>query len=160
MTTGLISECEGFEMARKATTASSTSRSADHHLPSAERDVLSCLWQEEQATARRIREMMKRYRPMAHGSVVTLLVRLEEKGLISKEKGPVGKAFIFKPTKRPEPTYRSLVKELLTRVFGGDALKMAATLFEVQSLSPAELEQLKGLVKGLKGKPKKKAKRH
>lgn len=117
-------------------------RSGDHHIPAAELDVLACLWQEGQATARQIREMMKRYRPMAHGSVVTLLVRLEHKGLVTKEKGPVGKAFVFKPARRPEATYRTLLKDLLQRVFGGDLVKMTAALLESQ---PPTAEEAKAL---------------
>ncbi|MBN2559606.1 MAG: BlaI/MecI/CopY family transcriptional regulator [Phycisphaerae bacterium] len=144
-------------MARKSTTSSRSARSADYHLPNAELDVLACLWQDGQATARRIREKMKRYRPMAHGSVVTLLVRLEQKGLVAKEKGPVGKAFVFRATRKPEPTYRALLKDTLHRVFGGDTVKMVTSLFEAQTPTADELPSLQSLVAGLKVKAKKKA---
>ena len=58
--------------------------------PRAELDVLGCLWQHGRATARELREAMGGYRPMTHGSMVTLLKRLEAKGLVTKRKGPVG----------------------------------------------------------------------
>lgn len=100
-------------------------------LPNAELDVLACLWREPEATARRIREMMMKYRPMAHGSVVTLLTRLENKALVSKKKGPVGKAFLFFAVRKAEPTQRELVKDMLQRVFAGDQGAMAAALKDV-----------------------------
>jgi len=102
------------------------------HIPNAELDVLACLWQEGPVTARRIREMMLKYRPMAHGSVVTLLTRLEAKGLVSKEKGPVGKAFLFSAAKKAEVTQRQLVADMLGRVFAGDAGAMSAALNAVK----------------------------
>jgi predicted transcriptional regulator len=37
---------------------------------------------------------------MAHGSVLTLLGRLERRGLVARKKGPSGKAFVYMPTGR------------------------------------------------------------
>ena len=58
---------------------------ADYNLPDAELDVLACLYRLENATVRQIREAIKKYRPMTHGSAVTLLKRLEEKSLVTKQ---------------------------------------------------------------------------
>jgi BlaI family transcriptional regulator, penicillinase repressor len=139
-------------MVKKAANDMATARMSDHHLPAAELEVLACLWQEGEATARRIREMMKRYRPMAHGSVVTLLMRLESKGLVSKEKGPVGKAFVFKSVRRPDATYRILLRDMLIRVFGGDMVKMATAMIEAQPPTMEEVRELQTLFGRLKGK--------
>ena len=115
-------------------------------LPRAELDVLGCLWQHGEATARQLREAMMGYRPMAHGSMVTLLCRLEDKGLLTKRKAPVGKAFIFTPTQRPEPTYRKILKNLLHRLFGGDGVCLVASLFEGQPPTHEELDELQKLI--------------
>lgn len=116
------------------------------HLPRAELDVIGCLWQHGEATARELREAMMGYRPMAHGSMVTLLYRLEAKGLLTKRKGPVGKAFVFRPTQRPEPTYRKVIKNLLQRLFGGDGVCLVASLFEGQPPTHEELDELQKLI--------------
>ncbi|MHC4568418.1 MAG: BlaI/MecI/CopY family transcriptional regulator, partial [Planctomycetota bacterium] len=55
-------------------------------LPEAELDVLSCILQRQRVTAREIREALAEIRPLAHASVVTLLNRLEQKGLVQKQK--------------------------------------------------------------------------
>jgi len=73
---------------------------------------------------------MDSYRPLSHASVMTLLQRLEEKGWIGREKGPVGKAFIYKAARQPRVTQRKVVKELVTRIFGGNSVAMVASLFE------------------------------
>jgi predicted transcriptional regulator len=121
-------------------------------LPDAELEVLSCLWQFPDSTVREIREKMQEYRPMSHGAMVTILKRLEAKGLVTWKKGPVGKAFIYEATRQPEPTYRKIMRDLRERVFGGSGLTMVASLFETKAPTPEELEQLQGLVDELRRK--------
>ena len=69
-------------------------------LPEAEMEMLACLQRKGEATARELREALRPFRPLAHPSVVTLLQRLEAKGLVSRDKGNVGKAFVYQPTRR------------------------------------------------------------
>lgn len=138
-------------------------RSADSSdalaIPDAELDVLACVWQEGPVTARRIREMLARHRPMAHGSVVTLLSRLEAKGMIGKEKGPVGKAFLFKSIERPEPTYRRLVKDWLGRVFGGNTAAMISAVLEVEAPTVEEYAEIQKAIAAARSRVKKATRR-
>ncbi len=87
---------------------------------------------------------------MAHGSVVTLLKRLEAKNLVSREKEKKGKAFIYKPTRRPEPTYRDLVRNLTERIFGGSPVMLVASLFESRLPTAEELKALQSLLDELR----------
>ena len=139
-------------MAKKRDSTVSSDRRKAPQLPNAELEVLACLWQEGSATARQLREKMMSYRPMSHGSMVTLLKRLSIKGLVTREEGPVGKAFIYKPTCPPEPTYNSLVKNLLQRVFGGNGIALITSFFETHIPTPEELEKLQELLNQLRRK--------
>ncbi|RJP30902.1 MAG: hypothetical protein C4527_08755 [Candidatus Omnitrophota bacterium] len=127
-------------------------------LPDAEMEVMACLWKFGRATARQINEAMGDYRPMAHGSTVTLLNRLEAKGLVKKEKGDRGKAFLYKPTRRPTPTYRHVVGKLVQRIFGGDSLALVSSLFQTKPPTNAELDDLQQLLDQLKREAKEKDK--
>lgn len=120
-------------------------------LPDAELEVLACLWREGAATARQVREAIADHRPMAHGSAVTLLGRLMAKGLVSREKGPVGKAFVYRPTGPPQPTYRRVVRDTADRVFGGSTFALVHSLFETRPPDPTELDQLQELLDRLRG---------
>jgi predicted transcriptional regulator len=122
----------------------------DESLPDAELEVLACLWHKGEATARAIREAMAAYRPLTHSAVSTLLTRLQEKGLVARRKGPVGKAFLFRATDRPKRTRRRLVGDLVERVFGGDALAVVSSLFETRPPSAQELDQLEKLLDQLR----------
>ena len=119
-------------------------------LPDAELEVLSCLYRLGEATAREIREEMEGFRPMAHGSVVTLLKRLEEKSLVTTTDEKVGKAFIYKPTKPPRTTYRAVMRNLVNRVFGGNSVALVASLIDSKPLSDDEINDLQELLETLK----------
>lgn len=125
---------------------------ADTRLPDAELDVLTCLHRRHEATAREVREDLRSQRPMAHGSVLTLLGRLERRGLVSRRKGPVGKAYLYSPTTQASATVRPLLKRLLNRVFDGNAVDLVASLFETRPPTPKELDELQRLVTDLKRK--------
>jgi BlaI family transcriptional regulator, penicillinase repressor len=124
----------------------------EKNVPTAELEVLACLRQLEQATAREIRERMHAYRPMAHGSVMNLLKRLEAKKLIARKKGPVGKAFIYRQRAASASIYENLLNRLLNRVFGGDSLALVASLFETRPPDSRQLEKLEMLLDELRAK--------
>lgn len=124
----------------------------DKNVPTAEFEVLACIRQMEQATAREIRELMHPYRPMAHGSVVNLLKRLEAKKLVTKKKGPVGKAFVYRPRAATASIYEGVLSRLLNRIYGGDSLALVASLFETRPPDIRELEKLEELLQELRAK--------
>ena len=115
-------------------------------LPDAELEVLACLWQAGEATARQVRETMDAYRPMTHGAMVTLLKRLSAKGWVDRKKGPVGKAFLYMPTRPPAPTQRRLLQVLRHRIFGGSGVAVVANLLDADPPSVEEIDQLQNLL--------------
>ncbi len=129
-------------------------------LPDAELEVLACLQQQERATAREIRELMDSYRPMGHASVLTLLTRLEAKGLVTREKGPVGKAFVYLPTERSKRTGGNVLKRILQRVFHGDGVALVASLFQSKPPTREELARLEQLLSELRTPQSERKKAH
>ena len=123
-------------------------------LPDAELEVMACLWQDGPATARDVRETMAEYRPMTHGSMVTLLKRLEAKGWVAREKGPVGKAFVYRSVRRPGPTHRRILRNLVRRIFGG-RVALISTLLDSQPPSAKELNELEELFQDLRARAEK-----
>ena len=132
---------------------------ADELFPNAEREVLACLCRLGAATVRQVREEMEAYRPMMHASVFTLLKRLEAKGAVTREKGPKGKAFVYKPAVQPVRAYRQVVKDLVDRIFGGSGVELVSSLFETRPPTPDEIEQLQELLDQLRQKSSKRGQR-
>ena len=125
---------------------------AEPLLPDAELEVLACLWKHGPLTARAIREKMQRYRPMTHSAVSTLLARVQKKGRVTRAKGPVGKAFVFRAAVPPGKTYRRIVGDLVERVFVGNGLELVSSLFDTHPPGPEEIEKLQALVDQLRQK--------
>jgi predicted transcriptional regulator len=116
-------------------------------LPDAEMDVLACVYRRGEATAREIREDLATVRPMAHGSVVTLLKRLEQRRLVTRRKADAGKAFVYSATRKHSVTVRPVLTRLLNRVFGGDAVALVASLFESRPPTATELADIEALLR-------------
>lgn len=126
---------------------------AEENLPDAEMELLACLHRlGGEATARDLREALAAFRPLTHSSVVTLLGRLEARGLVTKVKGPVGKAFIYRPVKDAGASFRPMLRNLLRRIFGGDGVALMASIFETKPPTSEELDKMEDLLRELRRK--------
>ncbi len=121
-------------------------------LPDAERDVLACLNQLGEATVKELQVALQPVRQMEAASVLTLLKRMEDKGLVAKRKADKGKAFVFRPTEQSAVVCRGLMTDLFQRVFGGDTMAFMASFFETEKPTAQEIDQLKELLEDLKRK--------
>jgi predicted transcriptional regulator len=120
-------------------------------LPEAELELLACLHAQGEADPGTVRRAVHAFRPLSHSSVVTLLRRLEARGLVVRRKAPAGKAFLYRATGEAESTYRGVLARLVRRVFRGDRLSLVSTLFEARKPTEAEIAALKALVDRLQG---------
>ena len=117
-------------------------------LPDAELDVLSCLWKHGDLTAREVREQLASSRPMTHSAVSTLLIRLLEKGMVTRRKS--GRSFAYRAVKKAQRAGIRVVSETLERVFGGNPIAVVSSLFESRRPTADELNQLQELVDQLR----------
>ncbi len=119
-------------------------------IPEAELEVLASLDRLGGATARQLRETMRSYRPMAHGSVMTLLKRLESRGLVGHRKASSGKAFLFHPTDEARSTYADVLERLRERIFDGDPVALMASLFDAAPPDADQIAELQALIDRLR----------
>ncbi|MBM4075526.1 MAG: BlaI/MecI/CopY family transcriptional regulator [Planctomycetes bacterium] len=119
-------------------------------IPDAERDVLTCLVQLEEATVKELRDALEKVRPMQASSVLTLLNRLEARKLVTKRKANHGKAFVFRATKNSARAWSRLMKNFFQQAFGGDTVAFMTSFFETRKPTAAEIEQLQQLLDDLK----------
>jgi BlaI family penicillinase repressor len=121
-----------------------------HDLPDAELEVMACLWRQGRLSAREVREALSGFRPMTHAAVSTLLKRLEQKGLVTRQKGKTGKAFLYRATVPPRRAHRRLLANLVERIFAGNGLALVSALFETHPPTPEQLELLEQLLDKLR----------
>ena len=78
-----------------------------------EAEIMKIVWKADKATVRDVYEQLRLERSLAYTTVMTIMSRLAEKGLLEKE--PVGNAYVYSPT-ISEPDF---VKRVVTEVLDG-----------------------------------------
>jgi predicted transcriptional regulator len=136
-------------MATRRRARSKDAQESEQLLPEAEMEVLAVLHARGEADARDVRAALASFRPMSHASVLTLLGRLEAKELVTRRKAPIGKAFLYSVAKSPKRLYRTLLRRVVTRMFGNDPARLVASLFDAKPPTKDELRQIRELVEEL-----------
>ena len=106
--------------------------------------IMQVLWDRERATAREITDAISKNEPIAHSTVQTLLRGLEEKSAVDHE--AQGRTFIFFPLVKEEEFKNSATRNLVERVFGGNAATLMAHLLNDKKVSREELDEIRKLI--------------
>ena len=76
-----------------------------------EADIMKIVWKANKATVRDVYEQLRLERSLAYTTVMTIMGRLAEKGLLDKE--PVGNAYVYTPTISEPDFIKRVVSEVL-----------------------------------------------
>jgi BlaI family penicillinase repressor len=106
--------------------------------------IMQVLWERGRANAREITDALNEEDQVAHSTVQTLLRKLEEKGSIAHD--VEDRTFIFFPLVEEDSVTRRATRELVERVFGGDAAGLVAYLLKEERIPSKELDQLRQLI--------------
>jgi predicted transcriptional regulator len=114
-------------------------------LGSLELEVMHVMWQTGQATVKQLVDTINHRRPIAYTTVMTVMARLTDKGLLRRTKE--GKRYCYRTTQTKEQylyqTSRNIVRSFVDDF--GD-LAIAGFLGEVGQIDAKRLEQLRNLV--------------
>jgi len=92
-----------------------------------ELECLSALWPMGEGTVRDIHREIAVTRPRAYTTVMTIMDRLEQKGIVSRRK--VGKAYLYQARLSAEEARASAVDKIVDGFFQGSPEALAAHLF-------------------------------
>lgn len=109
------------------------------HPTAAELEVLQILWDHGPATVRETLDRLPRER--AYTSVMSLMNVMFDKGLLTRE--PEGRAFRYTAKHEPGHHERSIVGDMLDRVFSGSATALVSRLLEQAEPTDEELEAIR-----------------
>ncbi|MGI8639935.1 MAG: BlaI/MecI/CopY family transcriptional regulator [Pyrinomonadaceae bacterium] len=110
-----------------------------------ELEILSVLWELEQATVREVFEAINEQKSSSYTTVLKLMQIMTEKGLV--ERDDASKAHIYKAKQPQEQTQKNLVSDLLEKAFRGSALKLVQHVLEAKPTSAEELKEIRKLIK-------------
>ena len=106
--------------------------------------VMKVVWGLEDASVRDVYETLRKRRPVAYTTIMTMMGTLEAKGFLKKRAD--GRAFRYRPARPEGHVITSLVREFVDRVFDGASRPLLAHLVTERRLTKEEREELKRLI--------------
>ena len=106
--------------------------------------ILKVVWGLKEASVREVYETLRKRRPVAYTTVMTMMSTLEAKGFLKKRAD--GRAFRYRPARSEGRVITALVREFVERVFDGASRPLLAHLVMEARLTQREREELKRLI--------------
>ena len=117
-------------------------------IPPAELEVLGALWRMGTATVRQVLEdLEERGRRLAYTTVLTLLGRLEARGVVQSRKA--GQARIYRPRVSRDRVLSDRLGSLVRELGEGRATPLILHLVKAHKLSENDIEELRGILRDL-----------
>lgn len=115
------------------------------NLSNLELDVMRLIWRDKEAIVPDLHRELERDRGLTYSTVKTIVDRLEEKGAIGRIR-TYGRTILYGPLIEESALAKPMVKDLLRRLFGGEARPMISHLLNEAELSSEDLAQLEQLI--------------
>jgi predicted transcriptional regulator len=106
---------------------------------------MQIVWKRKEVT---VGELHKDFRakgtPLALPSIRTMLGILQEKGYVTRMRK--GRRHAYRPLVSEDQAHKSLLKDMLDRVFGGSPLNLVSSLLNTGMISQRELKKVKTIL--------------
>lgn len=106
--------------------------------------IMKVVWRLEDASVREVYESLRKQRPVAYTTIMTMMSTLEAKGYLKKR--AEGRAFRYRPARPEGRVITSLVREFVDRVFDGASRPLLAHLVAEGRLTKEERDELRRLI--------------
>ncbi len=106
--------------------------------------VMKIVWRLEEASVREVYETLRKQRPVAYTTVMTMMNILEEKKYLKKSR--VERAYVYRPTRPQQQVVGQMVKDFVDRVFDGAASGLLVHLTKDNRLSDEERERIRRII--------------
>jgi len=110
----------------------------------AELIVLNALWQGGPSTVRQVHTVLSKTKNLGYTTVLKTLQVMAEKGLVTRDCSE--RSHVYTPTRTEDQTQRSLVDDLMSRAFGGSAMKLIMQALSARPASREDLTQIRELL--------------
>jgi len=114
------------------------------HLGPLEADVMRVVWEKGEVQVEDVHQALLRDRQIAYTTVMTVMTRLANKGLLTRQKQ--GRAYLYRAACQREEMAQSTLQEWSQRFFGGRVMPAISFLLGSEKLNPEEIQELRRLV--------------
>ena len=113
--------------------------------------IMRVLWASGEASAAQVHRSLYPQRALALTTIATMLRKMETKGVVTHRRE--GRQFLYRPTIAEGEVHRSMVGDLVDRLFAGDALELVNHLLTEGDIDMGELEDLRKRLEERSGPP-------
>jgi len=103
--------------------------------------ILRELWVRDEATVTAVHEALRPERGLAPTTIATMLTKMEKRSLVTHR--VEGRQFVYRAVVARDDVERSMVAELVDRLFLGDPAALVNRLLEEGSFGDDELSRIK-----------------
>ena len=116
-----------------------------YDLGSAELEVLKVLWERGPSTVRDVLTLLhERGRKVAYTTVLTVLTRLEQKGVVGSDRSD--QAYVYRAKASREKVTMARLRAMVRDLYDGAAAPMVLQLMRAEKFTPEELADLQRLI--------------
>jgi predicted transcriptional regulator len=106
--------------------------------------IMKLLWENGEATVAQLQSLLDTDPPLAYSTVATVLSRMAQKGLVAHR--IQDRQFYYRSAISQDSAGRSMLGELVSRVFDGSPAELVSNLLESEHVDARELQRIKKLV--------------
>ena len=114
-----------------------------------ELEIMHVIWDRGKATVQEVKDALSEAHPGAYSTFITVMRRMEEKGVLEHEMHEDGRTFIYKPLVSREAMSRSMFRDIYHQLFRGSSERLQDAidaLFREEEITPEEIQRLKELI--------------
>ena len=117
----------------------------------AELAILRVLWEKGAATVREVHQELSRTRGQGYTTVLKFLQIMTEKGLVRRDDS--ARSHIYRASAAPEKMQRSMVKEMVQKLFAGSTRALVQQALGAGKVTPAEIAEIRRTLDALERDP-------
>lgn len=115
-----------------------------------ELEILSILWEKEQATVREVHEVVQITKEVGYTTTLKLMQIMHEKGLV--ERNESSKTHIYKPTIAQAKAQEQYISKMIRTLFSGSSSQLVLQALGNHHVSDQDLAEIKSLIASLEKK--------
>ncbi len=122
--------------------------SADTPLPtSSELEILRVIWQRGPSTVREVYKTLEQEREIGYSTVLKFMQIMTDKGSLIRDESV--RPQIYRPARPQRQIQQGIVRDLVSRAFGGSSASLAMHALSDRRTSPEERRQIRELLDSL-----------
>ena len=128
---------------------SNVKRKAPRILGNFELEIMHVIWSKGRATVQEVKDALSEAHPGAYSTFITIMRRMEEKGILGHEMHEDGRTFVYKPLVSREEVSRSMFRDIYHRLFLGSSERLQNAmdaLFREEEITPEGIQRLRKLI--------------